>query len=78
MSASHDRDRSAGAESVVDDPDIPHRYPHDAAFAFEDATPVGETARIVAETPAYEAARHGNDWNRGHALGGSDGTTEGQ
>ncbi|MFW0784132.1 hypothetical protein AAFP35_06385 [Gordonia sp. CPCC 206044] len=61
-----------------DDPDQPHRYPHDPAFAFEDATPIGETDRIARERAAYEAGRHGNDSYRGHALGGSGGTTEGQ
>ncbi|GAB92919.1 hypothetical protein [Gordonia rhizosphera] len=63
---------------VTDDPDKPHEYEHESAFAFGDATPIGETDRIARERAIYEAARHGNDLNRGHALGGSGGTTEGQ
>ncbi|MFT4125318.1 MAG: hypothetical protein QM662_03710 [Gordonia sp. (in: high G+C Gram-positive bacteria)] len=62
----------------VDDPDIPPTTPQPSAFAFGDATPVGETDRIARERAIYEAARHGNDLNRGHGLGGSGGTTEGQ
>ena len=66
------------AEDPTDDPDIPPDYPHESAFAFGDAKPIGETDRIAREKAIYEAARHGNDLNRGHALGGTDGTTEGQ
>ncbi|MDL9936743.1 hypothetical protein QSJ18_08330 [Gordonia sp. ABSL1-1] len=65
------------AEST-DDPDVPHDEPHTPAFAFEDSQPIGETDRIIREKAVYEAAGHGNDLNRGHALGGSSGTTEGQ
>lgn len=61
-----------------DDPDIPHEYSHDSPFAFGDAAPTGNSDRLEKERAAYEAARHGNDLNRGHALGGTDGTTEGQ
>ncbi|MGC4933667.1 hypothetical protein ACLQ3C_08275 [Gordonia sp. DT30] len=65
-------------DSPADDPDIPHEYRHESAFAFGDATPIGETDRIARERAIYEAGRHGNDPYRGHALGGTDGTTEGQ
>ena len=51
---------------------------HGSAFAFGDSTPIGETERLARERAAYEAASHGSDLNRGHALGGSAGTTEGQ
>ncbi|WP_238422576.1 hypothetical protein [Gordonia sp. 'Campus'] len=60
------------------DPDLPHEWPHRSAFAFGDSTPIGETERLARQRAAYEAAGHGSDHNRGHALGGSDGTTEGQ
>ncbi|KSU57910.1 MULTISPECIES: hypothetical protein [Gordonia] len=60
------------------DPDLPHEWPHGSAFAFGDSTPIGETERLARERAAYEAASHGSDLNRGHALGGSAGTTEGQ
>ena len=63
---------------IEDDPDKPHEYAHDPAFAFGDAQPIGETDRLARETSVYEAAHHGNDLKRGHALGGSHGTTEGQ
>lgn len=66
------------ADPSIDDPDIPHEHRHESAFAFGDATPIGETDRIAREKAVYEAGRHGNDLNRGHALGGSGGTTEGQ
>lgn len=66
------------SDPAVDDPDIAHQPAAEPAFAFGDATPIGRTDRIAREMAAYEAARHGNDLNRGHALGGSQGTTEGQ
>ncbi|GAB37509.1 MULTISPECIES: hypothetical protein [Gordonia] len=78
MSDSPEPDSPDTDDPEVDDPDIPHEQPHESAFAFGDATPIGETDRIAREKAIYEAARHGNDVNRGHALGGSDGTTEGQ
>ncbi|MBD0860840.1 hypothetical protein IA539_06405 [Gordonia sp. zg691] len=62
----------------ITDPDLPHEWPHESAFAFGDAKPIGETERLARERAAYEAAGHGSDHNRGHALGGSAGTTEGQ
>lgn len=74
MSSPHDHPEP----SEETEPDIPHEYAHESAFAFGDATPIGETDRIAREKAIYEAARHGNDLNRGHALGGTDGTTEGQ
>ena len=78
MSDSPDPDSPEVDSTDPDVPDIPHEQPHESAFAFGDATPIGETDRIAREKAIYEAARHGNDVNRGHALGGSDGTTEGQ
>ncbi|GAC55576.1 hypothetical protein M0655_08815 [Gordonia amicalis] len=63
-------------EHIVD-PDVPHEWPHASAFAFGDSTPIGETDRLARERAAYEAAGHA-DYNRGHAVGGSDGSTEGQ
>jgi hypothetical protein len=73
------RDDHHPADAMTDgDPDKPHEYEHDPTFAFGDAKPIGQTDRIAREMAAYEAARHGNDVNRGHALGGSDGSTEGQ
>ncbi|NDK91614.1 hypothetical protein GYA93_18820 [Gordonia desulfuricans] len=65
-------------DPAVDDPDIPTEPPRPSAFAFGDATPIGETDRIVRETAAYDAARHDIEVTRGHAVGGSDGSTEGQ
>lgn len=70
--------RPEESDPAVTDPDLPPDHPHESAFAFGDATPIGETDRIAREKAAYEAARHGNEVNRGHALGGSDGSTEGQ
>lgn len=67
-----------GVDPQVDDPDIPHDQPHESAFAFGDAKAIGETDRIAREKAVYEAGRHGNTVNRGHALGGTSGTTEGQ
>ena len=78
MSTSPGSQPEPSDDGSIDDPDIPHEDPHESAFAFGDATPIGETDRIAREKAIYEAARHGNDLNRGHALGGSDGTTEGQ
>ncbi|GAA1480009.1 hypothetical protein GCM10009624_04490 [Gordonia sinesedis] len=73
-----DADIPAVNNPATDDPDVPHEPPQAPAFAFGDATPIGRTDRIAREMAAYEAARHGNDLNRGHALGGSGGSTEGQ
>ncbi|MEE4021668.1 hypothetical protein V1Y59_01150 [Gordonia sp. PKS22-38] len=73
------RDDHHPADALLDDdPDKPHEYPHDSAFAFGDAQAIGETARIAKEKAIYEASRHGHDINRGHAVGGTDGSTDGQ
>lgn len=61
-----------------DDPDLPHEAPGDSPFAFGNDEPIGETERIAREKESYEAARRGDGHNRGHALGGSRGTTDGQ
>ncbi|QMU20843.1 hypothetical protein [Gordonia rubripertincta] len=76
----HGADDGSAADGLDDrivDPDVPHEWPHASAFAFGDATPIGETDRLARERAAYEAAGH-TDYNRGHAVGGSAGSTEGQ
>lgn len=60
------------------DPDVPDTPDTSTAFAFGDTPAIGETERIARERAIYEAGRHGNDLNRGHALGGTQGSTEGQ
>jgi hypothetical protein len=47
-------------------------------FAFEDSEPIGETEEIRKQLAVYEAGEHGHEINRGHALGGSEGSTDGQ
>ncbi|ATD73206.1 MULTISPECIES: hypothetical protein [Gordonia] len=76
MASRLDPEESGPDEHIVD-PDVPHEWPHASAFAFGDSTPIGETDRLARERAAYEAAGHA-DYNRGHAVGGSDGSTEGQ
>ena len=70
--------RPEPSDLSVDDPDIPHDAPHDSAFAFGDSIPIGQTERIARESAVYEAGRRGENLNRGHAVGGTDGSTEGQ
>ncbi|MET4168077.1 MULTISPECIES: hypothetical protein [Gordonia] len=77
MSPRHDPE-PADDDGRIIDPDVPHEWPHDSAFAFGDSAPIGETDRLARERAAYDAASLGSDVNRGHALGGSAGTTEGQ
>ncbi|MFE0750268.1 hypothetical protein [Gordonia sp. NPDC058843] len=77
MSPRHDPEQAHDDGRIVD-PDLPYEWPHDSAFAFGDSAPIGETDRLARERAAYDAASHGSDVNRGHALGGSAGTTEGQ
>ncbi|MEO9329859.1 hypothetical protein [Gordonia aurantiaca] len=64
-------------DGLIADPDLPHEYPHESAFAFGDATPIGVTERLARERAAYEAAGPA-DRHPGHAVGGSAGSTEGR
>ncbi|MCD2146819.1 hypothetical protein [Gordonia paraffinivorans] len=64
-------------DGLITDPDLPHEYPHESAFAFGDSTPIGVTERLARESAAYEAAARA-DRNPGHAVGGSAGSTEGR
>ncbi|MFT4044693.1 MAG: hypothetical protein QM673_16155 [Gordonia sp. (in: high G+C Gram-positive bacteria)] len=66
------------SDTEIGDPDIAYQGVQRSAFAFGDATPIGETDRIAREKAIYEAGRRGNSLNRGHAIGGTDGSTEGQ
>lgn len=47
-------------------------------FPHENEDAVGETAEKDEEKGAYEAAQEGSDDTRGHAVGGTEGTTDGQ
>ncbi len=56
------------------------RFGHapDMTFPHENEKPIGETKETAEEKDAYEAAQHGADRERDHAVGGSEGTTDGQ
>ena len=60
------------------DPAVPHTYEQESPFAFGDAKPIGETDRITREKAIYDAARTSAPIDRGHAVGGSGGATEGR
>lgn len=47
-------------------------------FPHENEKPVGETAKKEKEKEAYQAAQENADDNRDHAVGGTEGTTDGQ
>ncbi len=47
-------------------------------FPFEDTDPIGETEELRKQSSVYEAGEHGQEINRGHALGGTEGSTDGQ
>lgn len=47
-------------------------------FPFEDAEPIGETEELRKQAAVYEAGEHGHEINRGHALGGTAGSIDGQ
>jgi hypothetical protein len=47
-------------------------------FPFEDAEPIGETDELRKQAAAYEAGEHGHEINRGHAVGGTAGSIDGQ
>ncbi|MCZ4549840.1 hypothetical protein [Gordonia rubripertincta] len=47
-------------------------------FPHENEEPVGETAEKDEEKDVYEAAQEGAGDERDHAVGGSEGTTDGQ
>ena len=47
-------------------------------FPFEDEEPVGETEELRRQAAVYEAGEHGHEINRGHAVGGTEGSTDGQ
>ncbi|MEY1672992.1 hypothetical protein AB4Z55_02320 [Gordonia sp. ABKF26] len=59
-----------------DDPDEEHG-PESVLPAAGD-TAIGQTKRTEEEKAAYEAAPHTGHSDQGHALGGSEGTAEGQ
>ncbi|MEO9330251.1 hypothetical protein [Gordonia aurantiaca] len=64
------------------DPDMPHEP--DAAegpesvFPSAEDTPIGETERIAEEKDVYDAALPDDESDPGHAVGGSEGTADGQ
>lgn len=47
-------------------------------FPFEDEEPIGEIDELRRQGAVYEAGEHGHEINRGHALGGTEGSTDGQ
>ncbi|HEY9311105.1 hypothetical protein [Williamsia sp.] len=47
-------------------------------FPHENEKPLGETEKTAEEKDAYDAAQHGADDDRDHAVGGTEGTTDGQ
>ncbi|WP_279106239.1 hypothetical protein [Gordonia paraffinivorans] len=64
------------------DPDMPEQ-PDEAGgpeslLPTADDTPIGETERTAEEKAVYEAAVPDDEANPGHAVGGSEGTADGQ
>jgi hypothetical protein len=47
-------------------------------FPHENEEPIGETEETAAEKAAYNAAQHEAGDERDHAVGGTEGTTDGQ
>jgi hypothetical protein len=47
-------------------------------FPHENEEPVGESEETAAQKKTYEAAQDGADGERDHALGGTEGTSDGQ
>ncbi|MBD0862869.1 hypothetical protein IA539_16905 [Gordonia sp. zg691] len=65
--------------ALEEDPDMPaDQHKPRTVFPGEDDTPIGETERIAEEKGAYDAAPAADHSDQGHALGGSEGTAEGQ
>ncbi|KAF0971246.1 MULTISPECIES: hypothetical protein [Gordonia] len=64
------------------DPDMPEqpgeRDGPGSVFPSADDTPIGETKRIAEEKATYDAAPADADSSRDHAVGGSEGTADGQ
>ncbi|MYR08303.1 hypothetical protein GTV32_19245 [Gordonia sp. SID5947] len=62
------------------DPDMPgDRDENDSIWSREPQDAVGETDRIAEQKDVYDAAADNNDPNEGdHAVGGSEGTADGQ
>ncbi len=63
------------------DPDMPDERggPHSVLPTADDSPPIGETKRIEEEKAAYAAAPADTDAPpKNHAVGGSEGTADGQ
>lgn len=67
-------------KQIADDPDMPTDVDENpqSVLAADHDTPVGETDRIAEEKAAYRAAAGGDHSDHGHAVGGSEGTADGQ
>lgn len=64
------------------DPDMPEQPDEadgpESLLPTADDTPIGETERTAEEKAVYEAAVPDDEANPGHAVGGSEGTADGQ
>ncbi|WP_168702608.1 hypothetical protein [Gordonia paraffinivorans] len=75
-------DWTATDDHLKADPDMPEQPDEaggpDSMLPSADDTPIGETDRIAEEKAAYGASSDTDHSDHGHAVGGSEGTADGQ
>ncbi|MDH3006206.1 hypothetical protein [Gordonia alkanivorans] len=82
MADNEQPDWTTTEDDLKTDPDMPEqpaeRDGPDSVLPTSGDAPVGETKRIEEEKAAYDAAPADTDAPKDHAVGGSEGTADGQ